>query len=210
MPVHPQDIWLVKRLLSNDEQAFSQFFDENFSRLYRFAVARVGHDTEGAKEVVQSTLVKAVRNLKSYRGEAALFTWLCAICRNEISDWLAKQGRYKQHVLLTEDYPEVQAAVDSYQVPASEAPEREFERLEVVRLIQVALDRLPPNYGNALEWKYVEGYSVKEIAEKLGIGREAAQSLLARAKRAFGEVYGALIGPISASNRNCHSERQQP
>jgi DNA-directed RNA polymerase specialized sigma24 family protein len=46
----------------------------------------------------------------------------------------------------------------------------------------VALDRLPAHYGNALEWKYVYGFSVEEIAAKLGVGLDAAQSV-ARAKR---------------------------
>jgi RNA polymerase sigma-70 factor (ECF subfamily) len=69
--------------------------------------------------------------------------------------------------------------------------------MEGLRLIQVALDRLPARYGNVLEWKYIEGYSVKEIAEKLDIGYEATQSLLARAKRAFGDVYSSLTGPLA-------------
>ncbi len=192
-----EDRALAKRLRKNDEQAFGAFFDENFARLYRFALPRLKNDAESTKEVVQQTMSKALRNIAKYRGEAALFTWLCAICRNEISDWLQRQGKYEQRVVLIEDHPEIQAAVDSFHAPASQGPEREFERLESVRLIQVALDRLPPKYGNALEWKYVEGYSVKEIAARLGIGQEAAQSLLARAKRAFGEVYGSLVTPLT-------------
>ncbi|MDH3433674.1 MAG: hypothetical protein OEM60_07445, partial [Gammaproteobacteria bacterium] len=67
---------------------------------------------------------------------------------------------------------------------------------EALRLIQVALDRLPANYGNVLEWKYVEGHSVKEISARLEIGTEATQSLLARAKRAFADVYGSLSGAL--------------
>ena len=47
-------------------------------------------------------------------------------------------------------------------------------------------------YGNVLEWKYIEGHSVREIAARLQIGTEAAQSLLARAKRAFADVYATL------------------
>ena len=94
--------------------------------------------------------------------------------------------------MLVEDLPEVQAAVDSIQAP--ESPERHYQRVEALRLIQVALDRLPAKYGNVLEWKYVEGHSVKEIAERLGIGTEATQSLLARAKRAFADVYTTLSG----------------
>ena len=57
--------------------------------------------------------------------------------------------------------------------------------------------RLPAKYGDVLEWKYVEGYSVKEISEKLEIGAEATQSLLARAKRAFADVYSSMNEAIN-------------
>jgi RNA polymerase sigma-70 factor, ECF subfamily len=192
MPVYLDDKRLVKQLLAGDQRAFDRFFEDNFARLYRFAMVRLSDDPEGAREVVQIVLTRAVRKMHTYRAEAALFTWLCAICRNEISDWLSKQGRYRDHIVLVEDFPEIQAAVDSFQAPLQDSPERHYQRVEVLRLIQVALDRLPANYGNVLEWKYVEGHSVKEIATRLEIGTEATQSLLARAKRAFADVYSAL------------------
>lgn len=192
MPVHLDDKRLVKQLLAGDERAFDRFFQENFARLYRFAIARLRDDPEGAREVVQITLTRAVRKLGTFRAESALFTWLCAICRNEINDWLRRQGRYREHIVLVEDFPEVQAAVDSLQAPNDDGPERSYQRIEKLRLIQVALDRLPPKYGDVLEWKYVEGHTVKEIAARLSLGTEATQSLLARAKRAFADVYGSL------------------
>jgi RNA polymerase sigma-70 factor (ECF subfamily) len=196
MAVYLDDKRLVKQLLAGDERAFDRFFDENFARLYRFAIARMSQDPEAARDVVQVTLTKAMRKLGSWRGESALFTWLCAICRNEMSDWIARQGRFDAHIVLTEDFPEVQAAVDSFQAPIEESPERQFRRTESLRLIQVALDRLPARYGDVLEWKYVEGWSVKEIADQLGLGTEATQSLLARAKRAFADVYSAMMYAI--------------
>lgn len=198
MAIYLDDKRLVKQLLANDEKAFDQFFADNFARLYRFALTRLRDDPEGAREVVQITLTKVMCKLHTYRGESALFTWLCAICRNEMSDWLSKQGRYRQHVVLTEDFPEIQAAVDSFQVPREEGPEACYQRTEIARLIQVALDRLPARYGNVLEWKYVEGYSVAEIAAKLNLGNEATQSLLARAKRAFSDVFSSLTGPAGS------------
>ena len=199
MAIYLDDKRLVKQLLANDEQAFDRFFSDNFARLYRFALTRLPDDPDGTREVVQIALTKAVAKLHTYRGESALFTWLCAITRNEMSDWLAKQGRYRQHIVLTEDFPEIQAAVDSFQAPQSDNPEQNYQRAELVRLIQVALDRLPPKYGNVLEWKYIEGYSVNEIAVKLELGNEATQSLLARAKRAFSDVYGSLSGPARSA-----------
>ena len=192
MPVYLDDKRLVKQLLAGDRKAFDSFFEENFARLYRFAIARLSDDPESAREVVQITLTRAVRKLATFRAESALFTWLCAICRNEISDHLRRQGRYRDHIVLVEDYPEVQAAVDSFQTPIEDSPERQYQRVEAMRLIQVALDRLPAKYGNILEWKYVEGHSVKEISVKLELGTEATQSLLARAKRAFADVYSSM------------------
>ena len=192
MPVYLDDKRLIKQLLAGDQRAFDLFFEENFARLYRFAMVRLSDDPEGAREVVQSTLTQAVRKLHTFRAESALFTWLCAICRNRISDHLRTQGRYRDHIVLIEDHPEIQAAVDSFQTPVEDSPEGQYQRVEAMRLIQVALDRLPAKYGDVLEWKYVEGHSVKEISAKLEIGTAAAQSLLSRAKRAFADVYASL------------------
>ena len=195
-----EDRRLVKRMLAHDARAFNEFFDGYFPRLYRFARTRLGQDPEVTKEIVHVTLSKAIRKLGSYRGEAALFTWLCTICRNEINDHLERTARERKHVVLTEDAADVRAAVDSLAAPASDEPEHRFRRMETTRLIQVALDKLPAHYGNALEWKYIYGFSVEEIAEKLGVGLDAAQSVLARAKRAFQEVYGTLTSDLVGRN----------
>ena len=196
MPVYLDDKRLVKQLLTGDQRAFDRFFEDNFARLYRFAIVRLSDDPGGAREVVQIALTRAIRKMHTYRAESALFTWLCAICRNEISDWLSRQSRYRDHIVLVEDFPEVQAAVDSFQAPLADSPERHYQRVEALRLIQVALDRLPAKYGDVLEWKYVEGHTVKEISARLEIGTEATQSLLARAKRAFADVYSALTDGV--------------
>ena len=194
--IYLDDKKLVKRLLAGREQAFRQFFDENFSRLYRFVLARTSHDEEAARDIVQAALSRALRKIHTYRGESALFTWLCTIARNEVIDWARRNARYREHIVLTEDYPDVQAAVDSFLAPAIEDPGRQYQNYELSRLIQVALDRLPPKYGDALEWKDIQGYSVKEIATKMDLSPEATQSLLARAKRAFQEIYSIFVRPV--------------
>lgn len=192
MAVWLDDKRLVKQLLAGDERAFDRFFEENFTRLYRFALVRLGDDPDAAREVAQITLSKAVRKLHTYKAEAALFSWLCAICRNATSDWLKAHGRYREHIVLTEDYADVRAAVESLEAPGQVDPEQHYRRVELLRLIQVAMDNLPPKYGDVLEWKYVEGRSVREIAARMDLGVEATQSLLARAKRAFADAFSAL------------------
>lgn len=84
MTIEHADRFLIARLLRGDEDAFAEFFDRNFAPLYRFALPRVGGE-DAAEEVVQMTLCRAVRKLSSYRGEAALLTWLTTICRREIA-----------------------------------------------------------------------------------------------------------------------------
>jgi RNA polymerase sigma-70 factor (ECF subfamily) len=192
VPIYLDDRRLVKALLKGDERAFELFFNDNFARLYRFAAPRMGNDREAVRDVVQAALTRAVQKLRSYRGESALFTWLCAICRNEIADWGRRNARYFEHVVLSEDHPAIQAAVDSLSSSTTDEPLREYQKSELARLVQVALDHLPPRYGDALEWKYIQGHSVKEIAARLGISSEAAKSLLARARRAFEDIYQSL------------------
>jgi len=192
------DSQLVQQMLAGEERAFTTFFETYFPRVYRFALPRLGRNTDVAKDVVQATLIKAMRRLGDFRGEAALFTWLCQICRREIADHVRSQRRHSEKVVLIEDSDEVRAALESIEAPASDDPLRRADSAELKRLVHAVLDRLPSRYGEALEWKYVEGRSVEEIGDRLGIGHTAAQSLLARARVAFREGLEAVFGASAA------------
>jgi RNA polymerase sigma-70 factor (ECF subfamily) len=146
--------------------------------------------------------MKAMRKMGDFRGESGLFTWICQICRHEVVDHIRAQRRTR-HVVLIEDQPELRMAIESVEAPEEYDLVRSYGRAEVARLVRVVLDRLPSNYGDALEWKYMEGDSVEVIGERLGIGTTAAQSLLARARVAFREalekVFGAEAADIAES-----------
>lgn len=185
------DHGLVRRMLAGDESAFDEFFDGNFPGLYRFALTRLDRDEDAAEEVAQATICKAITKLATYRGEAALFTWLCTFCRHEISAFCKRNHLNTRHVDLIEDTPEVRAALESSGMLLAD-PAQEFDRAEIGRLVQVALDRLPVNYGKALEWKYLEGLSVAEIASRLRLSPKAAESILTRARAAFRDCFASL------------------
>ena len=198
-----EDRELVAAMLAGDERAFTAFFETYFPRVYRFALPRLNRNADAAKDVVQATLVKAMRALGSWQGEATLFTWLCQICRRQIADHVRTQRRHSSKIVLIDDSDEVRAALESIEAPASDDPFRGADRAELGRMVHAVLDRLPNRYGEALEWKYVEGRSVEEIGARLGIGQTAAQSLLARARVAFREgveaVFGASADDVLAS-----------
>ena len=138
---------------------------------------------------MQETLIKAVRNLHTYRGEAMLFSWLCQICRNEISNWYKRVGRKQAQQVSIDDNPAVQAALESMGL---ELQDTLGNQIALTDLVQLTLDYLPDTYGRVLEWKYLEGLSVKEISERLGTGRLSAQSMLARARKAFRQSFTDL------------------
>ena len=193
-----QDQDLIRRMLSGDERAFGAFFEVYFPRLYRFALPRLGRDVEASREVVQATLVKVMRNLASYRGEAALFTWMCQICRREIVDYLRATRRRSERLVLLDDDDEIRAALESIEAPEETNPSVQYSRAELRRVVRQVLDRLPERYGDVLEWKYIEGRSVEEIGALLGIGHIAAQSLLARARISFRQALETVFGTAAA------------
>lgn len=189
---------LIQSMLAGDERAFNAFFAEYFPRVYRFVLPRVNKDTDLAKDVVQATLVKAIRNLSQFRGEAALFSWICQIARHQVSDHLRALRRHHQKVVAIDDDPDVMAALDSIAAPSSDEPAHRYSTDETRRLVQSVLDRLPNRYGDVLEWKYVEGRSVEEISQLLGVGQIAVQSMLARARTSFREALESVFGSTAA------------
>jgi RNA polymerase sigma-70 factor (ECF subfamily) len=195
MPAEPQRVTfsekaLVRRLLAGEEAAFRHFFDGHFPRLYRFALRRTDGDHDAAEEIAQKTLIAAMRKLHTFRGEATLFTWLCAICRREVSAWRVARGRYSAF-MLSEDAPEIRGQIEALASVAAQ-PDEAFDRGETARLVQVALDLLPGSYSEVLEWKYIYGLTVAEISDRMSTGPKAVESLLGRARKSFRQVFSVL------------------
>ena len=186
------DIALVRRVLAGEESAFDDLFDGWFPPLYRFALSRLGGNEDACEEVVQRTLIRAFDRLHTYRGEAALLTWLCTLCRREISAWHERAGRACE-VSWPEPQVGLQGALDAIAAGADD-PEAALRRRELAALVRLTLDHLPGRYGDVLEWKYIEEQSVDEIAGRLGVGYKAAESMLSRARAAFREGFAFITG----------------
>lgn len=188
-------------MLDGDERAFDEFFDAYFPGLYRFALARLDRNADLAEDVVQAAMAKAVSKISTYRGEAALFTWLCTFCRREMSAHFARHGRHPMEAWPLEETPEIRAALESLTSSDGDAPDERLRQRELARLVQVALDGLPRHYADALEWKYMQGLTVVEIAERLHLGPKATESLLTRARDAFRDGFASLAAGAEAWQR---------
>lgn len=187
------DLATARRILRGDERAFRELFERFFPRLYRFALARVSGDHDAASEVVQQTLCKGMARLDTYRGEAALYTWFCQICRHTLIDYQRRTRRTEQLVQPLEDDAAIRAVLEAIAAPLEDQPEVQAWHADIRRLVQATLDVLPQRYGDVLEWKYVDGLPVADIAARLNIGPKAAESLLTRARAAFREAILAMV-----------------
>ncbi|MCH9648999.1 MAG: sigma-70 family RNA polymerase sigma factor [Deltaproteobacteria bacterium] len=179
---------LIERLLNGERSAFDELADQYFDPVYRFASRRIGHDPELAAEMVQNTMVAALKKLDGFRGEATLQTWLCGICHFEIMSHFRRKGRGEE-VELEDD--QVQAHGAFWQA-LPEAPWEEMERQERGEFVHRTLDEIAPRYAQVLEWKYLEEEPVAEIASRLGVGLKAAESVLTRARAAYRKAFERL------------------
>ncbi|EAQ97030.1 RNA polymerase sigma factor [Congregibacter litoralis] len=187
-----RDRKLVKDILEGDEKALRVFFDTYLPRLYRYARHRLANPSD-IDDVVQAALSQAVRRLETWRGESTLLTWLITICRHEISKELKEVAlsRDLMQPFLSDEL--LRSTVEMIELEEDEATEQMAARAEVAQLIRFTLDQLPENYAVALEMKYIFGGSSMEIARKLSLSDSATQSLLARARRAFKELYSESL-----------------
>ena len=186
-PWPESDLELVRAMLGGDEAAFERFFHVAYPAMYRFALARLDFDQRhGRRRSRRRRVCKAIRNLRGFRGEAALLTWVCTICRNELYAYEKRHGR-KVRVTLAEDDPEIRAALESLRASEADDLDAALDRKKVASLVQRVLDHLPPHYADALEWKYIDEVTVQEIGKRLGLGHKsrgvAADARAARVRR---------------------------
>ncbi|HZN02144.1 MAG TPA: sigma factor-like helix-turn-helix DNA-binding protein, partial [Candidatus Polarisedimenticolia bacterium] len=113
-------------------------------------------------------------------------------CRHEIAAYFERTGRERPSLPLAEEVPEIRAALESLSAAAGNDPAAALRRREIARLVHVTLDHLPERYADVLEWKYIEGIAVQEIAARLGSTTKAAESLLTRAREAFRDGFATL------------------
>lgn len=198
MADHELDLQLARRVVAGDSAAFDLFFGRVFSRLYRFVLLRVGRDADTAQDLCQQVMERALRRLDQYRGEASLFTWLCTIARHELADHWERAARSSSRTMSYDQDDSLRYVLESLEADPRLRPEAQQEQSDLRLLIQTVLDHLPPNYGNVLEWKYVDGLDAASIGERLSVSPAAAHSLLARARSAFRSEFEAIMHEVDA------------
>jgi RNA polymerase sigma-70 factor (ECF subfamily) len=183
-----------RRALAGDADAVRTFAEAVLQPLYGFCLYRVGRNVHLCEEVVQETLVRALRDLDRYQPARAgdnIFPWLTGLARNEIHRVLQRE---KATVSLEALWARMdRELLDLYARLDSEPfGEDVLVREETCELVNVTMSQLPPHYREALEAKYVNGKSVRDLAAAWRTTEKAAESQLTRARKAFRATFLTL------------------
>jgi RNA polymerase sigma-70 factor, ECF subfamily len=175
---------LIHRMRRGEQRAFDLFFEAYAARLVAFAARRSALDAAALEDVVQMTMINAMRGLAGFRGGSSLFTWLCQICRNHLADARRKaerQPKVESLDAMTEERPLAKVVqLTDFRDPLDECA-ADDDRSAVRR----AINRLPSHYARILELRFGDELSVPEIARVLQVSESAAESQLVRARQAF-------------------------
>lgn len=205
------EVELARLAADGDQRAFDQIMRRYNQRLFRLAVSIAGETSE-AEDILQESYVRAFYRLSSYSGEGELGAWLARIVRNEAIDRLRMRGSRKRHITLEADlhFDENTAGLAG-RARAEEAdfsPEAAAEREDMKRILESAISVLPVQFRTVFMLREVEGLSVEETAEYLGIPAATVKTRDHRARALLRaqlsqEMDGALTGTYRFLGHRC-------
>jgi len=170
---------LMRAVAAGDDEAFGRVITAESPRLTRF-VAAVLCDLGEAEEVVQEALIRLWRNADAWEPRARIGTWLHQVAYRLSIDRLRRR---RPHVDIDD--------LDDVLEDDTPSPERQLSRIEDVRLVHEALDRMPDRQRAVIVLAHFQELGQAEASAIMGMSEHAYESLLARARR---RLRGLLAG----------------
>lgn len=166
-------------LKAGDRAEFARLVDATSNHIYRLAL-KILRDPQDAEDVLQESYIKALRALPEFEGRSSLSTWLYRIAVNEALMLLRKR---RVHLVPVEEDPEeddLQAGM--VLTDWRFLPEDELLSAESWLRLEQAVDDLPDTLRVVFMLRDMEGLSIRETAEMLGLTETAVKTRLLRAR----------------------------
>lgn len=156
---------LVRRAQQHDQAALTQIYEENFDRIYRYIVLKIGERTE-AEDMTQQVFLSAFKSISSYKWKGVPFSaWLFRIAHNRIVDFLRKKSK------------RVTVPLDESLASGSSNPGLEAERnLEIADLVSAAR-RLTDAQQEVISLRFAGGLPIAEVARIMEKSQGAIKAL---------------------------------
>jgi RNA polymerase sigma-70 factor (ECF subfamily) len=186
---------LIARAIRRDEAAIRAIVAQHNRRLFRLARGILRDDGE-AEDALQNAYFKAFTALAGFRGEARLTTWLSRIVMNECFQRL--RGARAEIPATIAYEPAIEAQIIPFPQSAMQLhdPEKTIAQRELLHLVETAVDALPDDFRLVLVARTIEGMSVEETAELLGIRAETVKTRLFRARQLLRAALDQHVDPL--------------
>jgi len=171
---------LIDRAKQGDKAALSELVNRYSERIYNLAL-RILRNKEDAEDVLQETFLAVVEKLHTFNGRSSFFTWIYRIATNASLMRLRKKKLIFQDLLDNEEFQEsVESRVF---IDWSQDASLNVFDTEVKQKIDEAVNKLSDIYRSVFILRDIEGLSIKETSEILGITEENVKIRLRRARQ---------------------------
>ena len=174
---------LIAAVLEKDRKATAELVARYADPVYNYVARRLAPRGDLAEDVVHEVFIVALQGLHAFAGQSSLLSWLLGIARHKVEDIYRARLREPEALPDTDapgpavtDTPDFVSAIDDARL-------REKTRR--------VLAQLPEPHATALQWRYWEKRSTKEMAARSGRTEKAMERLLARARAQFRQMWDA-------------------
>ena len=180
-----EDVTLISRARSGDEQAFAELMRAYYAFVYRIVIEIVNNPHD-AEEVVQDTFLNVYRGLARYEERMKFRGWLAKIARNRALNWQRTQR------LATVSVNDVSEGT----LQAAGSPSEQLIRDEELEMIRRAMNTLSQKDRDIARSYYLEGASYDELIRAHGLSYKAISFRLSRAKRTLAKRLQYLLNVV--------------
>jgi RNA polymerase sigma factor (sigma-70 family) len=172
----------INACISNEEWAQKKLYEDHYSIMYPVCL-RYATDSEEALDILHEGFIKVFRHMSKYTIGTSLKAWIKRIMVNTAIDFYRKRSRRRTEdidnaISLSTDSPDVVSSMSATEILA-------------------ALQKLSPAYRSVFNLYIIEGFSHKEVADKLNISESTSRSNLVKARQKLkkillsnGTIYG--------------------
>jgi len=183
----------IEALRSGDRHEFARMVDTYSGALHRLALKMLGNEPD-AQDVLQNTFLKAFQHIREFEGRSKLSTWLYRIASNEAL-MLVRKRRPETNVNDTVQEQDEDQILDPVQFTDwCCLPEEEFLTSESRAALDRAVQRLPETLRIVFVLRDIEGLSIRETSQALGLSETAVKTRLLRARLRLREELSSYFG----------------
>ena len=184
---------LITGIRNGNETCYKNLVQKYWNEL-NFLANRLLGDEAIAKDCVQEAFIKAITKISSFEGRGSFRAWLHQIVVNEALIELRKKTARKEETLdqFMLDFDETGHYVESYRGHSVSLDVLQ-ESIEVKQQLKQSIDKLPDNFRIILILRDYEGYSTREVAEKLDMTEQNVKVRLHRARLALRNLLQPLL-----------------